>query len=93
MKKRLLLVLSLVAVFACLFAISTFAAEIGGVYYTLNGGENPTATVNNETNVQITILLFDINLTSLFSQSSQPVSVDSNQARFLAGARDLFQQN
>ena len=55
MKKRLLLVLSLIAVFVCLFAISTFAAEIGGVYYTLNGGENPTATVNNENATNCTL--------------------------------------
>lgn len=56
MKKRLLLVLSLIAVFACLFAISASAVEIDGIYYTLSGsGENATAAVNNENATKCTL--------------------------------------
>ena len=49
MKKRLLLIISLVAVFVCLFAVSAFAAtqyEYDGVYYTLYDGDNPYAEVD-----------------------------------------------
>lgn len=49
MKKKLLLVLSLIAVFTCLFAVSVFAAEIGGIYYDLSGsGDTAVAKVNTQ---------------------------------------------
>lgn len=48
--KKLLFTLSLIVVFACLFAVSAFAAtEIDGIYYNFNGtGENAYASVSNE---------------------------------------------
>ena len=47
--KKLLITLSLIVVFACLFAVSAFAAtEIDGIYYNFNGtGENAYASVSN----------------------------------------------
>lgn len=47
MKKKLLLAISLVALFACLFAITAFAVEVDGVYYTLDTN-NKVATVSTE---------------------------------------------
>ena len=49
MKKRLLLVLSLIAVFVCLFAISASAVEIDGIYYDISGtGDSAVAKVNTQ---------------------------------------------
>jgi len=48
--KKILIMLSMIAVFACLFAISAFAAtEIDGIWYDLSGsGENAVAKVTNK---------------------------------------------
>ncbi|MBR2024550.1 MAG: leucine-rich repeat domain-containing protein [Clostridia bacterium] len=49
--KKLLITISMIAVFVCLFAISAFAAsvEIDGIYYNLNGsGDSKYASVSNE---------------------------------------------
>ena len=50
MKKKILLIFSLVALLACLFAISASAATLlDGIYYNLSGsGETATATVTND---------------------------------------------
>ena len=47
MKKKLLLITLLVALFACIFAVAVSAEEVGGIYYTLDN-TNLTATVNTE---------------------------------------------
>lgn len=56
MKKKILLLISMVAIFACLFAISVSAATlIDGIYYNLKvSGEVYTATVTND-NVNCTL--------------------------------------
>ena len=58
MKKRLLLVLSLIAVFVCLFAIGASAEKIGGIEYTLNT-TNKTATfaASNRTECTLTEII------------------------------------
>ena len=49
MKKRILLVLSMVAALACLFALCVSAVEVDGIYYTINGtGEAAYASVSSE---------------------------------------------
>ena len=49
MKKKLILVLSLIALMVCLLAISVSAVEVDGIYYTLNNsGETPVAEVSTE---------------------------------------------
>ena len=55
--KKFLLMLSMIAVFACLFAISTFAAtEIDGIWYDLSGsGENAVAKVTNDNATKCTL--------------------------------------
>ena len=47
MKKKLILAISLVAVLACLFAITAFAVEVNGVHYTLDTN-NKIASVSTE---------------------------------------------
>ena len=47
MKKRIILVLSLIALLACILALSVSAIEYNGVYYDIDT-KNQVATVNKE---------------------------------------------
>ena len=50
MKKKIFLVLAVVAMLACIFAISASAAEcIDGVYYTFSGTEATVSSDNQKT--------------------------------------------
>ena len=61
MKKKIFLAISFIAVLVCLFAVSAFAIEIDGIYYTLSGsGENATATVNTENRANCTLETVEI---------------------------------
>lgn len=56
MKKKILLVLSLMALAACLFALSVSAVEVDGIYYSLNGaGEDAYAAVSAENRTGCTL--------------------------------------
>ena len=56
MKKKIMLVLSLMALAACLFALSVSAVEVDGIYYDLKGsGEDAYAVVNGENRVSCTL--------------------------------------
>ncbi len=56
MKKKLLFMLCLVALAACLMSISVSAVEKDGIYYDLNGsGEDAYAIVNTENRTQCTL--------------------------------------
>ena len=59
MKKRIFLILAIVSLFVCLFAISISATNIDGIYYTLNSSNGVnTATVNtkNEKSCELEIV-------------------------------------
>lgn len=78
MKKKLLLAISLVALFACLFAITAFAVEVDGVYYTLDTN-NKVATVSTE-NRTATTQIVTIPSTFEYEGATYRVTLISNDA-------------
>ena len=54
--KKLLLFLTTLCLFICLFAITAFAVEVDGIYYTISGsGESAYATVSTENRTKCTV--------------------------------------
>ena len=61
MKKKLLLVLSMIALLVCLFVISVSAVEVDGIYYEIKGsGEDAYAVVSTENRASCTLETVEI---------------------------------
>ena len=95
MKKKLLLVLSLVAVFVSLFAISAFATEIDGIYYTLNvtdkEAKTGTASVNSKNATECT--LTDVVIPSTVTKDGYTYTVTAIDYHAFSGAQSAWGKN
>ncbi|MBE6673514.1 MAG: leucine-rich repeat domain-containing protein [Ruminococcaceae bacterium] len=92
MKKKIILMLSMIAFVVCLLAISVSAVEVDGIYYRLSGsGENATATVTNENATLCT--LTNVVIPETITYENVTYTVTAIDAHAFSGAQSSWGKN